>query len=172
MPQSHLMLDHPAGSAVNINAAILVSLDFGGGGYVENLEELRQLAASDGLAIPAVIKGRRSRPDPAYYAGSGKVDEIAAAVEQTGASLVIFNHNLSPAQQRNLEQRLQCRVLDRTNLILDIFAQRAKDRPNRLGVTTCRVLGVDGAVLRVSGLDAIDGTPLVDIKPHSPELDG
>ena len=128
------MLDRPAGSAANINAAILVSLDFGGGGYAENLEELRQLAASDGLAIPAVIKGRRSRPDPAYYAGSGKVDEIAAAVEQTGASLVIFNHNLSPAQQRNLEQRLQCRVLDRTNLILDIFAQRAKSHEGKLQV--------------------------------------
>ena len=128
------MIDRPAGSAANVNAAVLVSLDLGGGGYAENLEELRQLAASDGLTISAVIKGRRSRPDPAYYAGSGKVDEIASVVEQTGASLVIFNHNLSPAQQRNLEQRLQCRVLDRTNLILDIFAQRAKSHEGKLQV--------------------------------------
>ncbi|MCX7183682.1 MAG: GTPase HflX [Nitrosospira sp.] len=128
------MLDRPAGSTANTNAAILVSLDFGGGCYAENLEELQQLAASDGLTIPAVIKGRRSRPDPAYYAGSGKVDEIAAVVEQTGASLVIFNHNLAPAQQRNLEQRLHCRVLDRTNLILDIFAQRAKSHEGKLQV--------------------------------------
>jgi GTP-binding protein HflX len=62
------------------------------------------------------------------------VDEIAAAIEQTGVSLVIFNHNLSPAQQRNLEQRLQCRVLDRTSLILDIFAQRAKSHEGKLQV--------------------------------------
>lgn len=128
------MLDRPSGSTANINAAVLVSLDHGGGGYAENLEELRQLAVSDGLTIPAVIKGSRSRPDPAYYAGSGKVDEIATALEQTGASLVIFNHNLSPAQQRNLEQRLQCRVLDRTSLILDIFAQRAKSHEGKLQV--------------------------------------
>ena len=128
------MLDRPSGSAANINSAILVSLDFGDSSYAENLEELQQLAASDGLTIPAVIKGKRSRPDPAYYAGSGKVGEIASAVEQTGASLVIFNHNLSPAQQRNLEQRLQCRVLDRTNLILDIFAQRAKSHEGKLQV--------------------------------------
>jgi GTP-binding protein HflX len=62
------------------------------------------------------------------------VDEIAAAIEQTGVSLVIFNHNLSPAQQRNLKQRLQCRVLDRTSLILDIFAQRAKSHEGKLQV--------------------------------------
>jgi GTP-binding protein HflX len=62
------------------------------------------------------------------------VDEIAAVIEQTGVSLVIFNHNLSPAQQRNLEQRLQCRVLDRTSLILDIFAQRAKSHEGKLQV--------------------------------------
>ncbi len=127
------MLDRSTGIATN-NSAILVSLDFGGGNYAENLEELRQLAASDGLTIPTVIKGKRSRPDPAYYAGSGKVDEIAFAVEQTDASLMIFNHNLSPAQQRNLEQRLHCRVLDRTSLILDIFAQRAKSHEGKLQV--------------------------------------
>ena len=128
------MLDRPTGSATNINATVLVSFDLGGSGYAESLEELRQLAASDGLIIPAVIKDRRSRPDPAYYAGSGKVDEIASVVEQTSASLVIFNHNLSPVQQRNQEQRLQCRVLDRTNLILDIFARRVKSHEGKLQV--------------------------------------
>ena len=119
---------------ININAAILVSLDFGRGCYAEYLEELRQLAASDRITVSAVITGKRSRPDPAFYAGTGKVDEIAAVIEQTGVSLVIFNHNLSPAQQRNLEQRLQCRVLDRTSLILDIFAQRAKSHEGKLQV--------------------------------------
>ncbi len=128
------MPDQPICSPAIINTAILVSLDFGRGCYAEYLEELRQLAASDRITVSAVITGKRSRPDPAFYAGTGKVDEIAAVIEQTGVSLVIFNHNLSPAQQRNLEQRLQCRVLDRTSLILDIFAQRAKSHEGKLQV--------------------------------------
>jgi len=118
----------------NANAAVLVSLDFGGEGYAESLEELRQLAVSDKLTILAVVEGKRSRPDSATYAGSGKVDEIALVLEQTGASLIIFNHDLSPAQQRNLEKRLQCRVIDRTSLILDIFAQRARSHEGKLQV--------------------------------------
>lgn len=128
------MLDRPTGNTAEATAAVLVSLDFSNGDYAENLEELRQLAASDALATRAVIKGKRSRPDPATFAGSGKVDEITAALEQTGASLVIFNHDLSPAQQRNLERRLKCRVIDRTSLILDIFAQRAKSHEGKLQV--------------------------------------
>lgn len=128
------MLDRPAGNTSEANAAVLVSLDFNDGDYAENLEELRQLAASDALAIRAVIKGGRSRPDPATFAGSGKVGEITVALEQTGASLVIFNHDLSPAQQRNLERHLGCRVIDRTSLILDIFAQRAKSHEGKLQV--------------------------------------
>ncbi len=128
------MPDRPADSTLNANLAVLVSLDFSNGNYAENLEELHQLAASDELAVSAVIKGKRSRPDPATFAGSGKVDEITSALEQTGASLVIFNHSLSPAQQRNLERRLSCRVIDRTSLILDIFAQRAKSHEGKLQV--------------------------------------
>jgi GTP-binding protein HflX len=80
------------------------------------------------------VKGKRSKPDPATFAGSGKVDEITAAAEQTGASLIVFNHDLSPAQQRNLEQRLRRRVIDRSSLILDIFAQRAKSHEGKLQV--------------------------------------
>ena len=128
------MLDRPAGNVPAASAVVLVSLDFSDGDYAENLEELRQLAASDELAISAVVKGKRSRPDPATFAGSGKVDEITLALEQTGASLVIFNHDLSPAQQRNLEQRLRCRVIDRTSLILDIFARRAQSHEGKLQV--------------------------------------
>ena len=128
------MLDRLAGNVPNTSAVVLVSLDFGDSDYAENLEELRQLTASDGLAISAIVKGKRSRPDPATFAGSGKVDEITLALEQTGASLVIFNHDLSPAQQRNLEQHLRCRVIDRTSLILDIFAQRAKSHEGKLQV--------------------------------------
>lgn len=128
------MLDRLAGNVPNTSGVVLVSLDFSDSDYAENLEELRQLTASDGLAISAIVKGKRSRPDPATFAGSGKVDEIALALEQTGASLVIFNHDLSPAQQRNLEQHLRCRVIDRTSLILDIFAQRANSHEGKLQV--------------------------------------
>jgi GTP-binding protein HflX len=129
------MLDRSARDTIaDVNAAVLVSLDFGRNGYVENIEELRQLATSDGLLILAVIRGKCSRPNPATYAGNGKVNEISLILKQTCASLVIFNHNLSPAQQRNLEQYLQCRVIDRTSLILDIFAQRAKSHEGKLQV--------------------------------------
>ncbi|SEL34494.1 GTPase HflX [Nitrosovibrio tenuis] len=132
------MLDQIAGDASGMETAagtaVLVSLDFSNKADVGNLEELRHLAASDRLAISAVIKGKRSRPDPATFAGTGKVDEITSALEQTGASLVIFDHDLSPAQQRNLERRLGRRVVDRTSLILDIFAQRAKSHEGKLQV--------------------------------------
>ena len=129
------MLDRSARDTIaDVNAAVLVSLDFGRNGYVENIEELRQLATSDGLIILALIRGKCSRPNPATYAGNGKVNEISLILKQTCASLVIFNHSLSPAQQRNLEQYLQCRVIDRTSLILDIFAQRAKSHEGKLQV--------------------------------------
>ncbi|SCX37943.1 GTPase HflX [Nitrosospira sp. Nsp1] len=132
------MLDQPAGNTLKTDSAadsaVLVSLDLGGGDSAENLEELHRLAASDQLAVSAVIKGKRARPDPATFAGSGKVEEILLALEQTGASLVVFNHDLSPAQQRNLERNLGCRVVDRTSLILDIFAQRAKSHEGKLQV--------------------------------------
>lgn len=135
------MPEHSPGNILATNTAadtaVLVSLDFNDSNVTdpaENLEELRQLAASDCLAVSAVIKGKRSKPDPATFAGSGKVEEISLALEKTGASLVIFNHDLSPAQQRNLEQRLGHRVIDRTSLILDIFSQRAKSHEGKLQV--------------------------------------
>jgi GTP-binding protein HflX len=116
------------------DAAVLVSLDFGEPDYAESLEELKRLSQSDGLKTLATVEGRRDRPDSALFAGSGKVEEIAMAVQHTGADLVIFNHELSPAQERNLETHLQCRVIDRTSLILDIFAQRARSHEGKLQV--------------------------------------
>ena len=80
-------------------AAVLVALDFGAADYAESLQELELLAASAGASVRAVVKGRRNRPDPALFAGSGKVREIAAALADAGADLAIFNHELSPAQQ-------------------------------------------------------------------------
>ncbi|MBI1424364.1 MAG: GTPase HflX [Gammaproteobacteria bacterium] len=116
------------------DAAVLVSLDFGAADYAESLEELRLLAESAGVHVVAVVEGRRQRPDAALYAGSGKVQEIAEVLEQHQASTVIFNHDLSPAQQRNLTTRLKAHVIDRTALILDIFAQRAKSHEGKVQV--------------------------------------
>jgi GTP-binding protein HflX len=114
--------------------AVLVSLDFGDPYHAESVEEMEQLVASAGVAARAVVKGRRQRPDAALFAGSGKVAEIADSVNVHHAPLVIFNHDLSPVQERNLEQRLHCRVVDRTSLILDIFAQRARSHEGKLQV--------------------------------------
>jgi GTP-binding protein HflX len=114
--------------------AVLVSLDLGEAGYADSLEEIQRLTASAGVSTRALIKGRRSRPDPALFAGKGKVVEVAQAVAATGAGLAIFNHELSPVQERNLERSLNCRVVDRVSLILDIFAQRARSHEGKLQV--------------------------------------
>ncbi|MBU0620821.1 MAG: GTPase HflX [Gammaproteobacteria bacterium] len=116
------------------NTAILVSLDFGAPDYAESLEELRLLAESAGVRTLALIEGRRQRPDASTFAGSGKVDEIAALVEELEAPLVIFNHDLSPAQMRNLAAKIHARVIDRTMLILDIFALRAQSHEGKVQV--------------------------------------
>lgn len=113
---------------------VLVSLDLGDPDYAESLAELELLARSAGLDVTQVVEGRRQKPDASTYAGSGKVEEIGRAVVDTGAGLVIFNNELSPLQERNLEKALQCRVLDRTALILDIFAQRARSGAGKLQV--------------------------------------
>ncbi len=114
--------------------AVLVSLDFGEPGYAESTEELVQLAQSARIGVAATLRGRRQKPDPAFFAGSGKVDEVAMALNAHGARLVIFNHELSPAQERNLEKKLGVRVIDRVSLILDIFAQRARSHEGKLQV--------------------------------------
>lgn len=115
-------------------AVVLVSLDFGLPDYAEGLNELNLLAGSAGLQVVGLVEGKRSKPDARLYAGSGKADEIGQAVRDAGASLVIFNHELSPVQERNLERLLQCRVLDRTALILEIFSLRARSNEGKLQV--------------------------------------
>src|SRR5690349_9063139 len=124
------MFDRPG----NGTAAVLVGLDFGETGYAESLEEIQLLTASAGVTTRAVIRGKRQRPDPALFAGKGKVEEVAQTIAATGANLAIFNHELSPVQERNLEKNLRCRVVDRTSLILDIFAQRARSHEGKLQV--------------------------------------
>ncbi|ADL55278.1 GTPase HflX [Gallionella capsiferriformans] len=115
-------------------AAILVSIDLGGADYRESLAELRLLAETAGVRTLATFEAKRMRPDAALFAGSGKVAEIAEMVELKEVPLVIFNHDLSPAQMRNLTARLGTRVIDRTMLILDIFAQRAQSHEGKVQV--------------------------------------
>jgi len=114
--------------------AALVGIDFGAGDFNASLDELSLLARSAGAEPITTITAKRSSPDAAYFVGSGKADEIGHACADQKLDIVIFNHALSPAQQRNLEKRLQIRVLDRTSLILDIFAQRAQSHEGKLQV--------------------------------------
>ena len=114
--------------------AVLVGVDFGKGDFLASLEELGLLSKSAGAEPVAAVTGRRASPDAAFFVGSGKADEIAEALTDLGAELVIFNHALSPAQQRNLERHLKARVIDRTSLILDIFAQRAQSHEGKVQV--------------------------------------
>ena len=116
------------------NTAILVSLDFGAPDYEESLEEFRLLVESAGVNSVALVGGKRQKPDPKLFAGSGKADEIALMVEEQEIPLVIFNHDLSPAQMRNLAAVLNARVIDRTMLILDIFALRAQSHEGKVQV--------------------------------------
>jgi GTP-binding protein HflX len=116
---------------------LLVSVAIGrtGAGDADDaLAELRQLAVSAGFVVGDAVQARRERPDPALFIGSGKAEEVAARMKADGAGVVLFDVALSPAQQRNLERELDCVVLDRTALILDIFGQRAKSREGKLQV--------------------------------------
>jgi len=124
------MLERPTGG----ERALLVTLDFGRADRVERLAEVTALAAAAGAIVVGQIGGRRTRPDAALFAGKGKVDEIAELRRATGADFVIFDHVLSGVQQRNLERALECRVVDRVTLILDIFAQRARSAEGKLQV--------------------------------------
>ncbi len=124
------MFERPAGGG----RALLVELDLGDGHVDERMRELAALAVSAGAEVVGRVTGRRQRPDAATFAGKGKVEEIGALRTQTSAELVIFDHPLSGVQQRNLEQALGCRVVDRTSLILDIFAQRARSSEGKLQV--------------------------------------
>ena len=114
--------------------AVVVCLDFGLADFAESVAEAVELVRGAGVTVLSVIQAKRSRPDAALFAGKGKVVEIASEVRGLEANVVIFNHQLSPAQQRNLEREFQCRVVDRNSLILDIFAQRAKSHEGKLQV--------------------------------------
>ncbi len=130
--------------------AILVHLDLKQQSHAldEDFTEFELLARSAGAQVLSVVTGTRQKPDPRFYAGSGKVEEIAGLVRDLEADLVLFNHALSPAQERNLEKEIQCRVLDRTGLILDIFAQRAHTFEGKLQVELAQLSHLSSRLVR------------------------
>ena len=125
--------DEADGSKTNINEA---------------QTEFYELAVSAGAEPLSYIKGKRQRPEPKYFVGTGKAEEIKDLVHSSGADLVLVNHQLSPAQERNLEALLQCRVLDRTGLILDIFAQRARSHEGKLQVELAQLRHLSTRLVR------------------------
>ena len=128
--------------------AALVGIDFGAGDFNASLEELSLLAQSAGAVPITTITAKRTSPDAAYFVGSGKADEIGQACVDQNIEIIIFNHALSPAQQRNLEKRINIRVLDRTSLILDIFAQRAKSHEGKLQVELAQLQHLSTRLIR------------------------
>jgi GTP-binding protein HflX len=128
--------------------AVLVHLAFPKADYDADRREFVELARSAGADVQAVIGGRRQRPDAGLYIGTGKADEVAGAAKAGGAELAVFNHELSPSQERNLEKRIQARVLDRTGLILQIFAQRARSHEGKLQVELAQLQHLSTRLVR------------------------
>ena len=128
--------------------AVLVTLKLQSESEPEDPREFEELVLSAGGDPVEVITGSRSAPHAKLFVGTGKLEEIAAAVNSHCAELVIFNHNLSPSQERNIEAELKCRVLDRTGLILDIFAQRARTHEGKLQVELAQLQHLSTRLVR------------------------
>ncbi|MEC9320290.1 MAG: ribosome rescue GTPase HflX [Pseudomonadota bacterium] len=128
--------------------AVLVHMDLPAEVDREDLSELHLLASSAGVETLGVVTACRSAPNPKYFVGSGKAEEIAEQVQALEANIVIFNHALSPTQERNLEKICKCRVLDRTGLILDIFAQRARTHEGKLQVELAQLRHISTRLVR------------------------
>jgi GTP-binding protein HflX len=141
------LLDRPA-AAADPQAAVIVCLDFGDDHYEESVEEVVRLVQSAGVRRYTVLKGKRSKPDPRFYAGSGKVEEIGRAAEELNAMYIVFNHALSPAQERNVEREVVRRVMGRTELILEIFAQRAQTNEGKLQVELAQLQHLSTRLVR------------------------
>jgi GTP-binding protein HflX len=129
-------------------SALLIQPHAGGPPDEGQVEEFAELARSAGATVVAVLKARIDHPNAAILIGSGKLEEVQAAVAATGADLVLVNHPLSPVQERNLERILECRVVDRTGLILDIFAQRARSHEGKLQVELAQLRHMSTRLIR------------------------
>lgn len=130
------------------NRAILVHMDVYDESHRENLSEFKELVVSSGASILTITTTSRQRPDPKYFIGSGKAREIAELVKEYDADLVLFNHALAASQERNLERLIECRVLDRTGLILDIFSQRARSFEGKLQVELAQLRHLSTRLVR------------------------
>ncbi|MEX0445038.1 ribosome rescue GTPase HflX [Xenorhabdus sp. SGI246] len=128
--------------------AVLVHVFFSQEKDTENLGEFESLVTSAGVSPVQIVTGSRKAPHPKYFVGEGKAEEIAEAVKNSGADVVLFNHALSPAQERNLERLCQCRVVDRTGVILDIFAQRARTHEGKLQVELAQLRHLSTRLVR------------------------
>jgi len=135
-------------SKTTIEQVILVQVYFDHEHDPETLAEFQALAQAAGACVVAQVTTTRARPDPHYFIGSGKTVEIRELVHSTQASLVLFNHDLAPRQERNLEKFLQCRILGRTGLVLDIFAQRARSFEGKLQVSLAQLQHLSSRLIR------------------------
>ena len=138
------MFDRPRGG----ERAILVNVEIAGPSTFGDAAEFAELAVSAGVAPVATVVARRTKPDPKYFVGMGKAAEIRDVVSATTADVVLFDRSLSPAQERNLEKLLECRVLDRTGVILDIFAQRARSFEGKLQVEMAQLRHLSTRLVR------------------------
>ncbi|MEE9422283.1 MAG: ribosome rescue GTPase HflX [Gammaproteobacteria bacterium] len=129
-------------------SAVLVHVDLPGVEDRDDLMEFTDLVRSAGATPVATVTGRRARPDTKYYVGKGKAESVAEEIKANQAEIVIFNHELSPSQERNLEKLFECRVLDRTGLILDIFAQRARSFEGKLQVELAQLRHLSTRLIR------------------------
>lgn len=146
------MLSEKASCAeITPDRAILVHLFLSQTKDIENLAEFQMLVESAGVEILATLTTSRPTPHIKYFVGQGKAEEIAQAVEEFGASVVLVNHQLSPAQTRNLQALCGCRVVDRTGLILDIFAQRARSHEGKLQVELAQLRHLSTRLVRRLG---------------------
>jgi GTP-binding protein HflX len=128
--------------------ALLVHLKLNSESEPEDVGEFEELVRSAGGDIVDLVRGSRNAPHAKFFVGTGKLEEIADIVKRESAQLIIFNHNLSPSQERNLEAHLQCRVLDRTGLILDIFAMRARTHEGKLQVELAQLQHLSSRLVR------------------------
>ena len=128
--------------------AILVHVDFPDDNTREDIQEFEMLVDSAGINSLNIVTGKRNTPHPKYFVGTGKVQEVADAVRMFDANIVLFNHSLSPSQEKNIEAMCECRVVDRTTLILDIFAQRARTHEGKLQVELAQLRHMSTRLIR------------------------
>ena len=139
-----MLFERPEGGEL----AVLVHLDFTSEKNSDDIDEFQDLVDSAGAETACLIKGSRSQPSSKFFVGQCKLEEIKQAIELHEAEMVIFNHALRPSQERNLEAEFQCRVLDRTTLILDIFAQRARTHEGKLQVELAQLQHMSTRLIR------------------------